>query len=100
MQIHYKYNSNTAQKQGKYKTSKKKTQCKYNTFTPLPGVTEANDFKRDCKSQSKTKIGGEFANICKQICPNFAFSPFGLLGVEHSNCSLSTLENLVGENVC
>ena len=55
----------------------KKIQCKYNAFTPLPGVTEANDFKRDCKSQSETKIGGEFANICKQICPNFALLPVG-----------------------
>ena len=55
----------------------KKIQCKHNAFTPLPGVTEANDFKRDCKSQSQTHIGGEFANICKQICPNFVLLPVG-----------------------
>ena len=43
------------------------------------GVRGANDFKRDCKSESQTDRGG-IRNICsKRICPNFALSPFRLV---------------------
>ena len=43
------------------------------------GVRGANDFKRDCKSESETDRGG-MRNICsKRICPNFELSPFRLV---------------------